>query len=308
MKIDVRHLLASILLVVAAAFADAASESLTSFAPPGPLQQKRTYQRYVVKTYRFDGSYGIIWNGVPMDCDGAFEIIRNGVRVYAAYGGNFSIGDLSSQNLPLRIGSNVTGNGQPNLLVWENTLGAHCCTNVHLFEIGDQFRFIQTIEVGDGGGIGFQDVDNDTALEFRMLDWTFAYWNTSFAESPSPEVILKYRDGKYRMAVDLMRKPRLTQNALNRIVAEIRSGPAWGSSPLGGSPPTGGPGLPPVMLWSKMLNLIYAGNATQAWELVRLTWPTRLAGRQRFLREFKTRLRKSPFWNDLLVLNGQNAF
>ncbi len=124
-----------------------------------------------------------------------------------------------------------------------------------------------------------------------MFDCTFAYWRTCFADSPAPPVILKFQGQKYEMACDLMRKPGLLHEELNSHAVEIKSLPEWESE------------YPPVRLWSEMLDLIYTGNMSQAWELVDLSWPKGITGKQEFLDDFNGRLQGSPFWEDVQKLN-----
>ncbi len=118
-------------------------------------------------------------------------------------------------------------------------------------------------------------MDNDPALEFNYHDDSFAYWRTSFADSPTPLVIMKFRGKKYEIACDLMRKPALSRDKLDSLVAEIKSLKVWKAN------------HPPVELWSEMLDLIYTCNTSQAWKLFDLAWPKGIKGKQAFLKSFK---------------------
>jgi hypothetical protein len=279
-QIESLSLLAVALMVVAAVGGCSMARPVVSFVPAGPLQQEQSYGAYVVRTYQGD--------------TGSYEILRNGVRVYAAQGHFFRIGGLhqdeeTSSLLP--IGADITGDGQPNLVVAEWTGGAHCCFLFHLFAIGSEFRLIQTIDAGHSDSIDFENLDDDPALEFQMEDWTFAYWQTSFADSPAPVVIMKYQGQRYRMALDLMREPGFSPVELSQLAARFKALPDWEFEP------------PPVQLWSSMLDLIYTGNRDQAWDLFERSWPGGISGKDEFLTEFKAQLRTSPFWQDLRKLN-----
>jgi len=130
-------------------------------------------------------------------------------------GGKFKIDtrleEEDSPNALTEMGKNITGNGIPNLVISEWTGGAHCCSNFYIFEIGARFRFLAKIEAGHGDMSHFANLDGDGNLEFVGADWTFAYWRTSFAESPAPEIILRFAAGGYRLAEDLMRKPAVSR-------------------------------------------------------------------------------------------------
>jgi len=259
-------------------------QAVRSFVPKGPLQEEQSFGDYVVRTYRMD--------------EGSFEILRKGFRVHAAHGNSFRIGSIyedDKTNSLITIGSDITGDGKPNLVVSEWTGGAHCDFIFHIFEIGNRFRHIQTINAEHSDGADFENVDDDPALEFPMLDWTFAYWRTCFAASPAPLVILKYNGQKYEVAYDLMRKASLSHEDLIQIAKGIRETLDWKQE------------QPPVELWARMLDLIYTGNMNQAWALVELSWPDEIDGKKDFLRDFKTQLAEGPFWKDVQKLNKEET-
>ena len=226
------------------------------------------------------------------------EIFKGATLVYAMDGHRFFIGNPEvneKKEIATPIGMDITGEGQPNLVISEYTGGAHCCSLFHIFEIGEKFRHIQTIELQDSC-TDFKNLDNDPALELLMNDWTFAYWNACFADSPAPEVILKYSGGQYQMASNLMRKLPRRQAELIETAAKIKSLPEW-KDPAQKFPPA---------LWREMLNLIYTGNMAQAWKLFDLAWPEGMAGKQEFLEEFKAQLKKSLYWEQIQNMNKKS--
>jgi len=107
----------------------------------------------------------------------------------------------------LRIGADIRGDGTPGLVVGEWTGGAHCCTLFHVFDLGKKLRKVATVDAEDAGDSRFVDLKGDGKLEFQTFDYNFAYWHASFAESPAPAVILRYRNGGFHFAEELMRKP-----------------------------------------------------------------------------------------------------
>jgi len=253
-----------------------------SFEPVGPLRDEQHFGEYTVRTYELN--------------EGSFEILKNGVRVYADSGHRFEIGSIYEEEQPYGHagtgGTDITGDGQPNLVVSEWTGGAHCCFLFHVFEIGSRFRHIQTIDAVHSDLADFENMDEDPDLEFLMADWTFAYWNASFAASPAPGVILKYNGETYEMAYDLMRKPGLSPQDLNQLASDIKSWQGWEDD------------RPPSILWGEMLTLIYTGNMVQAWDLFDRSWPEGVSGKEQFLQEFKLQLQESPFWKSVRKLNG----
>jgi hypothetical protein len=258
-----------------------------------PMVEEQSFGDYVVRIYSIDAEDAF---EISMDEENSFEILHKGVRVHVAQGYFFRIGSIYEEdktNSLISIGSDITGDGMPNLVVSEWTGGGHCCFMFHIFEIGSKFRYIQTINAMHSDGADFKNVDDDPALEFPMVDWTFAYWRTNFNSSLAaiPVVILKYNGKKYEMAYELMRKPSLPHVDLIQMAIDIRTSQEWAEE------------CPPVKLWARMIDLIYTGNMNHAWHLVELAWPSGMDGKEEFLRDFRSELATSPFWTDVNKLN-----
>ena len=177
-------------------------------------------------------------------------------------------------------GKDLTGDGVPNLIVWTDTGGAHCCLSAEIFEVGESFRKIQTIDFEhvDVSTDFFEDLDSDGFPEIKLYDFTFAYWRAGFAGSPSPQVILKLRKGKYRIATQLMKTHAPTEDELADLVP---SEPWWGDQP-------------DPEVWGNMLDLIYSGHESDARKLLDMSWPEGTPGKHAFWKDFKKQLAKSP--------------
>lgn len=257
-----------------------------TFVPSGPLLSEHIFKNYVIKTYREEGGG-----------QGSLEILRDGHRIYGQMtpeeGGEFLVGELYESNTSkdrIAIGKDITGRGVPNLIVSEWTAGAHCCFIAHIFEMSRRFRRIASIGA-QHGPLDFEDLDGDGILEFLMRDWTFAYWRTCFACSPAPEVILRFRNGAYRMAPELMRKAPLSPGELAARSKQLRESDEWREQ------------IPPPDVWRVMLDLIYTGNPRQAWELFEMAWRPGLSGKKDFLKKFRAQLARSPFSPSIKSMN-----
>ncbi len=137
------------------------------------------------------------------------------------------------------------------------------------------------------------NLDDHSALELPMNDWTFAYWKMSFAEPPAPKVILIYSGREYRMAPNLMKKLPWCQAELIESAAKIKL-----------LPESKDPSRKfPQALWCEMLNLIYSGNMAQAWKPFYLAWSEGLVGKPEFLEEFKAQLKASLYWEQSQYMN-----
>ena len=228
----------------------------------------------------------------PWQSQEILEISRAGQvlhrqRSFEFHLGGFDPSDEKQKEL-LAVGRDVTGNGVPDLVVSEYTGGAHCCFLAHVFELGREFRKVATLDARDGDLSHFEDLDGDGSLEFVTNDFTFAYWRTSFADSPAPRVVLKYRDGAYRVAPELMRRPAPAAAELERRGREVREAPQWRARRM------------PSALWTTMLDLIYEGHAETAWAFLNSSWPRTEAEKEDFRREFLEQLRKSPYAREIL--------
>ena len=249
----------------------------------GDLETKQTYGDYVVRILRNNFT-------------GCFEILRSGRRLYAEGDARFQIGAVYPDDPklhPVPIGRDVTGEHQPNLVITSWSGGAHCCFTFQVFQIGSDFKKIAELNAEHGDLSHFEDLHHDGILVFVTNDWTFAYWNTSFLDSPAPDIKLQFRNGKYELAKDLMVRPppgpaRLVDKA--RVVRVLDPTP-WGT--------------PPSRLWSEMLELIYSGNMQLATRFLDLAWNPRWGDKKTFQREFDRQLSKSPYWPQVRQLSAE---
>jgi hypothetical protein len=259
-------------------------------APKDVLHEndERVFQDYTLRIAHVlddDGSHG------------TFEVFKHGEKVYTLSGNRLFFGHVYSDepaldNDLIAIGKDITGNGVPNLVVSEWSGGAHCCFVFHVYELGPSFREVASIDAGHGDFSHFANLDHGNSLEFVTADWTFAYWRTGFAQSPAPQVILRFKEGAYGLAIDLMRKSKPTQETLTAEARKVRSDPSWTQKEQ------------PPALWDYMLQLIYGGNGSMAREFLDKAWPLSIAGKEEFYQDFRTTLSHSPYWKALLELNG----
>ncbi len=269
------------------------------------LQDKQSFGNYEVKIFR------------NMDSgDGLLKIIRNGKVIFSKEGVSYRVGliykDIPEDKL-VKMGNDITGDGQPNLVVSHWSGGAHCCFSYYVFNIGKNFKLLDVIEGGDGDLSKFIDVDNDGKLEFVGNDWTFAYRHECFAASPAPQFILKYINGKYRLALDLMKKPLPTDADEHALIKEINKEQrdilgrvkedmtsveqadandfAWVKNDV----------ALPSEVWGHMLDLIYTGHPKEAWAFLDKVWPAGKNGKEKFIADFKKQLSLSPYWDSIKI-------
>ena len=202
------------------------------------------------------------------------DVRRDGHRIYAVRAASVQLE---------HIGEDLTGDGVPDVVVQAYTGGLHCCTQAIILGLGDSLSDLGAIDGADGE-IEFEDVDGDSLPEARVGDWRFAYWREyPFVETMAPTVILKFRDGAFRPACDLMRDDPPDDRTLRQRAQELSRG--WVA------------GDPPPDLYGYAVELVYAGNADRAWRFLDLAWPDRIPGKDAFVRDLKDRLTGSPCWS-----------
>jgi hypothetical protein len=266
------------LIAALAAFVAVNPSAAKAGAPTDSLKTTSSFRDYTVRIYQ-----GTDDEHLKILKRGRIVHEMTGRRLYIGY----MYGDEESSKL-IAMGSDITGRGVPNLVVSEYTGGAHCCLSFHIFEIGKEFRKIGVLDAKHSDLAHFEERSGEKGLVFVANDWAFAYWNASFAQSPAPEVILRFSDGRYRLAVDLMRKPAPPYETVEEQIRQVHADKAWKED-----------GRPPVKLWEFMLYLIYTGNATAAWQFFEKAWVPGVPGKTEFLAEFRSQLNKSQYWQDL---------
>lgn len=230
--------------------------------------------------------------------DACLQVFRDGKIIFRRTLGNdghYTLGqqaDSSWKTPPITNGTDITGRGRPDMIVTFYTGGAHCCLLDYVFELQPEFKLLATLDAEDGDGAHFSLIENH--YYFVANDWTFAYWRTSFAGSPAPGVVLRFVDdpegGRYRLALDKMKRPEPKPEEWKKVTQETRAA-FQEANPFSG-------GIGPA-LWGNMLDLIYRGHPDLAWSLFDQSWPSARKGKSKFLSDFCSQLKRSPYWPDL---------
>lgn len=118
----------------------------------------------------------------------------------------------------------------------------------------------------------------------------------SHADDAMPHVVLRYRDGSFHLASDLMRKSGPSLHELETRAAEIGANPGWGS------------GNVPGEFWQYVIDLTYSGDIGAVNQFAEMAWPSKRTDRQHRMQEFFDKLSKSPYWHDIQVLNYEYFF
>jgi hypothetical protein len=188
-------------------------------------------------------------------------------------------------------GDDINGDGLPEIVLTLNSGGSGCVMQTIVYRCTNgRAEPIATLPYCGR----FEDLDADGVLEFVAGDRTFAYWVTSGAGSPNPEVTLEWRDDAYVVSIDRMRTPRPTPDEYAALVDATRTA-ARGAM---------GDRLAPILAGA--LDLIYAGHADLGWSLIADAWVdgTEFADAPAFIAAVRSKLDGSPFADAVRAING----
>lgn len=202
----------------------------------------------------------------------------------------------SSGQVRVGIGQDINGDGVPDLVVTQFSGGAHCCFSYSIVSLEPSAARVVGFVPAEDGGAAFVDLNGDGMVELRVQESAFRYWNTYFAASPAPEVILRWNGAAYALAPDLMAAPPIPEIELSRRaseVAETASRSVAASQAVLSNIP---------LLWRTMLELIYAGHPARAAAFLDQAWPPGVPGKEQFRTDFNRQLRTSRFWPALQLI------
>ena len=190
----------------------------------------------------------------------------------------------------------ITSTAARDLVIEAFSGGAHCCFSIEVATLGDKFAVSPALDLRDAGAALFKLPDGGL-YGFRSADETYAYRWTSFASSPSPEILLRYDPDKgFTVATDLMRKPKRTSGELQQLAAKMRNdAEAWKAEK----------DSPAAEYLQAVLDLVYSGDLKGAETYAKAAWPAGRPGREDFIDDLnQCALPASPWWTPVAALNG----
>ncbi len=166
----------------------------TSTPPPlapahTPIPLTPIPDSYVVQEERLIGDYVIqLWHNAATD-----SLFFENVATISANGQTLAQIEMAS-GFGALTGTDVTGEGNPDLIVETYSGGAHCCFSTILYDLGPTLTKLLESPWSNCGG-NFQDLDGDGVFEFSTCDDTFAYAYCPYAAAPMVQVTLRYEAG-----------------------------------------------------------------------------------------------------------------
>jgi hypothetical protein len=176
----------------------------------------------------------------------------------------------------------LTGDGVPEVVIEAYSGGAHCCTTIHIVQLGSDPRVIATIDA-QNSGVRFEPTSTRGVADMVLGDPTFAYWHAPYAASPSPEVWLRLTGGVLTVDPQRQARPLPPREELASLSMASRARCFSGSEPE-------------PALWGAALNLLYSGHDAEAWALLDSPWPPHSPEHDKFIAAFRERLSTSPWW------------
>ncbi|HLM61130.1 MAG TPA: emp24/gp25L/p24 family protein [Pyrinomonadaceae bacterium] len=258
----------------------------------------------VIKASRKINGYDAKIYEIGGESDDAFLMIEKAGRLKYIAKGTKNVGGLSFADTLEKGASKAenssaslfgatadkTGDGTPDLAVSYYSGGAHCCFSMYFYELGDEVKPIKALDTGDAGILAIGKSANGS-LKLSSGDTAFAYWNTSFAGSPIPSVILDFRDGEFQPNAKLMQKAAPPLAKLKQEAASFRA-----KMPLDAYTSYEAGADLGEAFWGRMLELIYSGHEDLAWQYFDWAWNPRKKGKENFRKDFEKQLASSEFY------------
>jgi len=161
------------------------------------------------------------------------------------------------QALGALTGTDITGDGYPDVIVECYSGGAHCCFQTVVYSLGE---WVQMFRAGCESNCPgeFQDLDGDGICEFVTCDDIFAYRYCAFSDSPLVTVILRFEPGiGYTVA---------SQDFPALYADEITAHTALAEEVLHGDGLLGFDDTPKCGVLPLVLDYLYSGQVEQGWE------------------------------------------
>jgi hypothetical protein len=205
------------------------------------LAEQLSISGYTIKVW--DTSVGSVW-----------EYGRAMVGVIGPDGSVLTI-DWVSRLDPVS-GQDITGDGNPDLVIERYSGGASCCVSYVVLSLGEELTST-SLPLDSPAQAAFRDLDSDGILEVIGADGRFRCVLCCCANSPLPTVVLRYdRERGYIPASPDF--PEIYDAVIPEYQAKAEG--RW-NGPLEEQDPTGRCYVLPLVL-----AYLYSGRAAEAWE------------------------------------------
>jgi|SRR5579871_6746151 len=226
-----------------------------------------------------------------------FTVRRAGTLIYALTAAHIKFATVKDPDADLPEALPVGTQNPEDIVVQSFSGGAHCCFTIEILSLGDAFDASPPLDTQSSGASLFK-IPQDNSYGLETADGTFSYWWTPFATSPQPLLFLRYdrASREFRLMPELMRKPPLARDVLDRSAEQIRSDTQGWNAAQG---------------WINsdyvraVIGRIYSGDFAGARVMVFEGWPDWKPGLQKFVEDlYGCALPSSHWWFAVAQLNG----
>jgi hypothetical protein len=242
------------------------------------------------------------------DFEDKIIVVKNAKVVFEITGIAKHLYFLNNEN-PI---TDITGDGILDMVIEDYSGGAHCCYSATVLELGKKFRTIANLE-GGVLPVEFKEIDNKPGSEVIIYD-NYAYRWTSFANSAFGKIVLRFQDGSYVVAPDLIRSPPLSQSKIKAIITKIKSNnysdfryvadflnsqksKKFSDKNINSSAYYFG------NIIADVIDLIYSGNYPQAMKIIDETWPGSTKEKIDFKKDLINEVKNRHYGKEVIEMN-----
>lgn len=191
----------------------------------------------------------------------------------------------SGGGLDALTGMDITGEGDPDLILHVYTGGNHCCNILQIYNLGKTVEMVFELNTSARSGT-FVDLDNDGVYEYVTYDPTFEYANfgtgdlsCSFANSPYPMTIFQYSPKNGYTAANLKFADRYKESiALHaKLIENYLQDPSTATKSQ----------FSICDISYLVLDYLYSGQTEKAWETLYKIYPAEVANQYKMAIERK---------------------
>jgi hypothetical protein len=222
-------------------------------ASPAPLdkgyavEEERQIGDYVVRLWRNTASEGLSFDNVATLSGPGKPEVRPGkpeVRIE-------QVAELGAET-----GTDLTGEGNPDVVFRVYTGGAHCCFSTVVYDLGPTLIKVLETPLSNCDG-RFEDLDGDGVAEYVTCDDRFAYAYCAYAGSPAVQVVLQYDPEQGYVPAS----PHFVDHYARAIAKHTQQAESARPGEMGEWDATAKCGVLPLVL-----DYLYTGQQDRAWQ------------------------------------------
>jgi len=214
------------------------------------------------------------------------NVYNDGKKIYSYSQEGGSIEKIASEDLD--------GDGYKEDVFLSYSGGAHCCFEVIVVSQNPDIKKPLFFDLRNTEVFELEDKDGDKIPEIVTFDDYGYMMGLCFACSPYVKIVMNYKNGKFYLRSDLIKKINAPQAGDVKVVFDEKNGYFYFSSDENAS-----------KTLSAVLHYIYAGEHMNALDIIKkhVTFDTP-ATKKLFLISLVENLGSSVFWNDIKRANG----